>query len=242
MKHWNVFLLCLMFLSVLLRGQISINTTGANPDNSSMLDIQATDKGLLIPRLTTAQRNAISNPANSLLIFNTTTRCFEWYDAQTSQWIQMSCGCVNPSIPTANSASNIQQTSFTANWTASSGATGYYLDVATDNSFTTFVSGYNNLNVGNVTSYAVTGLTCNTTYYYRVRAYNSCGTSGNSNTRTVTTSSCIPTAPACGSQVFMLANMDVGVMVNDPAEQNNDSQVEKYCYNNVASNCVTYGG
>jgi phosphodiesterase/alkaline phosphatase D-like protein len=42
--------------------------------------------------------------------------------------------------------------------------------------------------VGNVTSYAVSGLSANTKYYYRVRAGNSYGTSGNSNTITVTTS------------------------------------------------------
>jgi len=36
--------------------------------------------------------------------------------------------------------------------------------------------------------------------------------------------------------------MDVGTMINDPAEQNNDSQLEKYCYNNVPANCTTYGG
>jgi hypothetical protein len=70
------------------------------------------------------------------------------------------------------------------------GATTYYLDVATDAGFTSFVPGYNNLNVGNVTSYNVTGLNCGTTYYYRVRAGNSCGTSPNSNSISVTTGGC----------------------------------------------------
>jgi len=93
-----------------------------------------------------------------------------------------------PSAPTANSATNIQGTSFTANWSTVTGATGYYLDVSTNSSFSSFVSGYNGLYVGNVTSYNVTGLSCNTTYYYRVRAYNSCGTSANSSTITLTTS------------------------------------------------------
>jgi len=85
----------------------------------------------------------------------------------------------------------------------------------------------------------VSGLVCNTTYYYRVRAANSCGTSANSNVISVTTAAC---GPSCGAQVWMTANMNVGTMINDPAEQNNDSQLEKYCYNNNASNCATYGG
>ncbi|NSW46479.1 MAG: fibrobacter succinogenes major paralogous domain-containing protein [Bacteroidales bacterium] len=40
----------------------------------------------------------------------------------------------------------------------------------------------------------------------------------------------------------MAANIDVGTMINDPNEQNNDSVVEKYCYNNTPANCTTYGG
>jgi hypothetical protein len=71
--------------------------------------------------------------------------------------------------------------SFIANWSSVAGATGYRLDVATNSSFTNFVPGYNNLDVGPVTSWNVTGLTRNTFYYYQLRAYNGNGTSPNSN-------------------------------------------------------------
>jgi lysophospholipase L1-like esterase len=88
--------------------------------------------------------------------------------------------------PTANAATLIAQTSFTANWSAPTGATGYFLDVATDAAFTSFVPGFKNLSVTS-TSLSVTGLTPGTNYFYRVRAKYAGGTSGNSLTIPVTT-------------------------------------------------------
>ena len=79
------------------------------------------------------------------------------------------------------------------NWGAVSGAVSYALDVSTSASFATFVAGYNNLNVGNVNTYNVTGLTVNTTYYYRIRAVSGCTTSSNSTTITASTNA--PAAP-----------------------------------------------
>lgn len=71
---------------------------------------------------------------------------------------------------TYNALTNITDTSFTANWNAVSGATSYRLDVSTVSNFASFVSGYNNLNVGNVITYNVTGLDPETEYFYRIRA------------------------------------------------------------------------
>ena len=104
-----------------------------------------------------------------------------------------------PPTPIASAATSITQTSFTANWSASTGATAYYLDVSTSSSFSSFVTGYNNLDVGNVTSKAVTGLTAGTTYYYRVRAYYGSGTTSNSSTVTVATVPAAPVATASTS-------------------------------------------
>jgi hypothetical protein len=168
--------------------QSAINNTGNLPDASAILDVSGSNKGVLINRMTTGQRNAISSPATGLMIFNTTTECFEAF--VNGGWYSISCPapCSPPSPTVAGSATNVCSTSFTARWSSSTGATNYFLDLSSNSSFTSFVNGYNNLNVGNTTSFSVTGLTNNTSYYYRVRAATGCS-SANSNIVPVATSS-----------------------------------------------------
>jgi hypothetical protein len=64
-----VLVLCLAFLSG--KAQTGIGTT--TPNASAKLDITSTDKGLLIPRMTKAQREAITLPAaaNGLMVYQT---------------------------------------------------------------------------------------------------------------------------------------------------------------------------
>lgn len=102
--------------------------------------------------------------------------------------LDVTVSCSAPSAPTSKNASSIGSTSFQAGWYSSAGANSYRLDVSTSSSFSSFVSGYNNLHVGNVTSKVVSNLSCGATYYYRVRAVsNSCGTSSNSSWKSVST-------------------------------------------------------
>ena len=100
-----------------------------------------------------------------------------------------------PSAPVANAGTGAACSQITTNWTASARATSYRLDVSTVNTFVSYVTGYQDLNVGNVTTYNVTGLTAGTTYYYRIRAVNYCGTSGNSATVTYATLPATPAVP-----------------------------------------------
>lgn len=74
--------------------------------------------------------------------------------------------------PTALAATNVAINSFTANWQFVSGANQYRIDVATDQQFQNILPAYNNRDVGNTTSFNVTGVNSATTYYYRVRARN----------------------------------------------------------------------
>ena len=100
-----------------------------------------------------------------------------------------------PAASTAKPATNILQTSFDANWNTSVTATGYRLDVSINIGFTTFVTGFNDIDVGNVKTFNVSGLNARTVYYYRIRAYNIGGVSVSSNIITLSTFSNPPAAP-----------------------------------------------
>lgn len=95
--------------------------------------------------------------------------------------------------PTAIAASNVTENSFTANWKQNYTASKYYLDVSTASDFSSFVTGYQDLEIGNgtTTSQVVSGLNPSADYYYRVRAYNenTSATSSSSNVQSLTTQS-----------------------------------------------------
>jgi hypothetical protein len=93
-----------------------------------------------------------------------------------------------PATPVANETTLVNQNGFTANWTAIAGAGNYFLDVATDAAFSRFVLGYNNATISSSeTSQIVSGLTSFSTFYYRVRAANTAGSSPSSNVINVVT-------------------------------------------------------
>jgi uncharacterized repeat protein (TIGR03803 family) len=114
-----------------------------------------------------------------------------------------------PSIPTVTAATDVTAASFTANWNASNGATGYLLDVCLDNLFVNNLAGYDNELVTG-TSAVVSGLASGTTYFYRVRAQNSSGESASSNTGDITILPAAPDSPLATaiSQTTFTANWD----------------------------------
>src|ERR1019366_854768 len=87
----NVYSLLFLFVSVTVFAQnhnVGIGTT--MPDRSALLDMKATDKGVLVPRLNTAQRLAIVNPAIGLLVYDSTLKCFYYFDG--TQWNSLCAG------------------------------------------------------------------------------------------------------------------------------------------------------
>ncbi|MEM9545788.1 MAG: hypothetical protein AAGA77_07440 [Bacteroidota bacterium] len=81
------FFLSIVLSTGVLAQSVGINSTGASPDNSAMLDVKSTSKGMLVPRMTSNQRTNISNPADGLLVYDTETQSF-WYRSNTG-WIDL---------------------------------------------------------------------------------------------------------------------------------------------------------
>lgn len=100
----NLFRFFLLLLPFIHFAQVGIGTT--NPDNSSILDVYSNDKGILIPRLSTSNRDVILNPSNGLLLYNTTTKTINYFD---NSWNDLS-----PSYKSINSTTIITTTSTTA--------------------------------------------------------------------------------------------------------------------------------
>ena len=74
-----------------LRGQVVVG--GTVPDPSASLDVQSSSQGVLLPRLTTTERDAVISPATSLVIYNTTTNCLEMNlgTPSSADWVRIKC-------------------------------------------------------------------------------------------------------------------------------------------------------
>ena len=94
-----ICVICVLICKISVSQNVGINQP--NPDSSALLDLTSTNMGLLIPRMNTTQRNAISSPAQSLMIYNTSDSCLQIYIA--TQWRSIFCySCSgSPAIPGA---------------------------------------------------------------------------------------------------------------------------------------------
>ena len=76
--------------------QIGINSDGTAPDSSAILDIASSDKGMLIPRLSTSAREAINAPATGLMVYDTDTGSFWYYE--NDQWNEIPNKTPDPTL------------------------------------------------------------------------------------------------------------------------------------------------
>lgn len=94
MKKLLTITLSIFFTCMLINAQsVSVNTDGSTADASSILDIKSTTKGMLAPRMTTAQRTAIVSPAGGLLVYDTDVKSFWYYNGTT--WTNITGGAGN---------------------------------------------------------------------------------------------------------------------------------------------------
>lgn len=93
MKKLNFILaiLCLTLFSINAQN-VAINDDNSNADANAILDVKSTTKGVLFPRLTTAQRTTLGNatPTEGMLVFDTDTKSY-WFFA-SGAWVDLSSG------------------------------------------------------------------------------------------------------------------------------------------------------
>ncbi len=92
----QLLLICLLAitgLKIYAQQGVSINNTGAQAHSSSMLDVSSTEKGILIPRMSSAQRTAIVSPAQGLFVYDTDDNQFWYFNGNI--WVQ-AIGPVGP--------------------------------------------------------------------------------------------------------------------------------------------------
>jgi len=79
MKKRIIILIVILCTGFMVPAQVAININGAEPDNSAMLDVQSGEKGILIPRMTSLERENINSPAEGLLVYDTDLGQFHYY-------------------------------------------------------------------------------------------------------------------------------------------------------------------
>ncbi len=183
MKNQLLVVFMLLFSSSLLFSQVAINTDGSNPHNSAMLDVKSSNKGFLPPRMTRAEINAISQPADGLIIYCTDcgsagTGALSMFIAGT--WVRLATSFMEP-IVTTTVVTAITSTTATSggNVTSDGGATVTARGVcwSTSANPTTASSTFTTDGTGGGTfTSTLTGLTANTTYFARAYSTNSAGT------------------------------------------------------------------
>jgi hypothetical protein len=151
--------------------QVSISDDNSIADPSAMLDVKSITKGVLIPRMTHAQLDAIPAPADGLMVFCTNCGTNEIGSLSifiAGAWNTFNANCLKPLSP-APSVHVAAPTQIVWNWNAVPNVTGYKWNTANDYASAT--------DMLTATTRTETELISETVYTRYIWAYNSCGES-----------------------------------------------------------------
>ncbi len=87
----------LAFTPLNAQNNVGIGTTTPNPN--SILEMQSTTQGVLVPRMTTAQRLAIASPTEGLMVYDITVDCFFFYETTSATWKNLCSAATGPAGP-----------------------------------------------------------------------------------------------------------------------------------------------
>jgi uncharacterized protein (TIGR02145 family) len=255
----KLIILLAIFTTVAATAQsVGINADGSAANASAMLDVSSTTKGFLPPRMTEAQRIAITTPAQGLMIYCTDCGSSgepQYYDG--TQWKNLIGGtattvvAVAPTI-TTTAVSSIGTTTassggvITADGGASVTQRGLVWSTSTNPTIALSTKTEDGTGTGTYTS-ALSGLIANTTYYVRAYATNSAGTGYGAEVSFATLPP--PTEVVIGTQTWKIKNLDVTTYSDGTAipEVTNATAwagltTGAWCYyNNITANGTTYG-
>ncbi len=91
----KLIVLFIITLGMATHAQVAINNDNSTPDNSAMLDVKSTTKGMLLPRMTSAERIAIESPATGLTVYDLSTQSYWYYNGTAWATIANSPWTVN---------------------------------------------------------------------------------------------------------------------------------------------------
>ena len=165
-------LLAAVLLTAITYAQVGIGIT--TPDASSALDITSTTKGLLIPRMTNAQRLVIANPAAGLQVFVTDLDGGRFMFYNGTEWGTLSFTEKRPDAPTIGTAVAADAQA-TVSFTAPSSDGGSVITSYTATSSPGGITG--TISQSGSGSIIVSGLTNGIAYTFTVTATNAIGTS-----------------------------------------------------------------
>jgi hypothetical protein len=108
MKNKIIYLLALSTIvvcnSVTAQNNVGIGTT--TPNSNSILEMQSTTQGVLVPRMTTIQRLAIAAPTEGLMVYDIDADCFFFYEATVAAWKNLCSAATGPAGPAGANGTN----------------------------------------------------------------------------------------------------------------------------------------